>query len=62
MRAGVAHKHGPVATGPLRLIERDVPEPGPGHLLIRVLNCGVCCTDLHLAEEDLPPCGLPAPR
>jgi alcohol dehydrogenase, propanol-preferring len=32
-----------------------VPEPGRGELLIRVLCCGVCRTDLHLAEGDLPP-------
>jgi alcohol dehydrogenase, propanol-preferring len=55
MRAWVVHQPGPVATGPLRLTERDVPEPGPGELLIRVLACGVCRTDLHLAEGDLPP-------
>ena len=58
MRAWVVHKPGPVApaaTGPLRLTERDVPEPGPGELLVRVRACGVCRTDLHLAEGDLPP-------
>src|SRR5580698_2382566 len=55
MRAWVVHQPGPVATGPLRLIDRPVPEPGPGQLLIRVLCCGVCRTDLHLAEGDLPP-------
>src|SRR2546421_8912503 len=58
MRAWVVHKPGPVApvaTGPLRLTERDVPEPGPGELLVRVGACGVCRTDLHLAEGDLPP-------
>jgi len=44
-----------MATGPLRLIDRPVPEPGAGELLIRVLCCGVCRTDLHLAEGDLPP-------
>ena len=55
MRAWVVHQPGPVATGPLRLTERDVPEPGPGELLIRVRACGVCRTDLHLAEGDLPP-------
>jgi alcohol dehydrogenase, propanol-preferring len=44
-----------VATGPLRLVERPVPEPGPGQLLIKVLRCGVCRTDLHLTEGDLPP-------
>ena len=44
-----------MATGPLRLTERPVPEPGQGQLLIRVLKCGVCRTDLHLTEGDLPP-------
>ncbi len=32
-----------------------MPEPGRGELLIRVICCGVCRTDLHLAEGDLPP-------
>ena len=31
-----------------------VPEPGPGELLLRVLVCGVCRTDLHVADGDLP--------
>ena len=44
-----------MATGPVRLIERPKPDPGPGELLIRVLCCGVCRTDLHLAEGDLQP-------
>ena len=55
MRAWVVHQPGPVACGPLLLTERPVPEPGPGELLIKVLCCGVCRTDLHLAEGDLPP-------
>ncbi len=55
MRAWVVHQPGPVATEPVRLIERARPEPGQGELLIRVLCCGVCRTDLHLAEGDLPP-------
>jgi alcohol dehydrogenase, propanol-preferring len=55
MRAWAVHQPGPVATGPLRLIDRPVPEPGPGELLIRVVCCGVCRTDLHLAEGDLAP-------
>src|SRR5215469_13112392 len=55
MKAWVVHEPGPVETGPLRLAERPVPEPGLGELLIRVLRCGVCRTDLHLAEGDLPP-------
>jgi propanol-preferring alcohol dehydrogenase len=42
-----------MTTGPVRLVARPVPDPGPGELLIRVLCCGVCRTDLHLAEGDL---------
>ena len=55
MRAWVVHKPGPMASGPVRLIERPAPEPGPGQLLIKVACCGVCRTDLHLAEGDLDP-------
>lgn len=44
-----------MATGPLRLIDRPVPDPGPGQLLVQVRCCGVCRTDLHLAEGDLSP-------
>jgi alcohol dehydrogenase, propanol-preferring len=57
VRAWVVHKPGPITSGPLELIERPVPEPGPGQLLLKVLACGVCRTDLHLAEGDLPPHG-----
>jgi propanol-preferring alcohol dehydrogenase len=55
MRAWVVHQPGPIASAPLRLTERPVPEPGPGELLVRVKACGVCRTDLHLTEGDLPP-------
>jgi propanol-preferring alcohol dehydrogenase len=36
---------------------RDVPRPElqPGHVLMRVIACGVCRTDLHIVEKDLPP-------
>jgi propanol-preferring alcohol dehydrogenase len=37
------------------MVERAVPEPGPGQVRVRVSVCGVCRTDLHLAEGDLPP-------
>jgi alcohol dehydrogenase, propanol-preferring len=41
---------------PLREVERPIPQPGPGQLLIRVQTCGVCRTDLHLldGEVDIP--------
>jgi len=38
---------------PLRPVERDLPEPGSGELLIAVAACGVCRTDLHIADGDL---------
>ncbi|MEU6083572.1 zinc-dependent alcohol dehydrogenase family protein [Streptomyces sp. NPDC047108] len=54
-RAWVVAEPGPVASGPLRRRERTVPAPGPYELLLEVAVCGVCRTDLHLAEGDLPP-------
>ena len=41
---------------PLRAVERPIPQPGPGQLLLRVQACGVCRTDLHLldGEVDIP--------
>jgi propanol-preferring alcohol dehydrogenase len=40
--------------GPLELVEREVPHPGPGQLLVRVRACGVCRTDLHVVDDELP--------
>ena len=45
---------GPIDSHPLRLTEIPVPLPGPGELRVRVSVCGVCRTDLHVAEGDLP--------
>ncbi|HVB27887.1 MAG TPA: zinc-dependent alcohol dehydrogenase family protein [Mycobacteriales bacterium] len=55
MRAWWVEQPGPVAGHPMRFGERESPRPGPGELLVRVRACGVCRTDLHLAEGDLPP-------
>ncbi|WP_317922298.1 MULTISPECIES: zinc-dependent alcohol dehydrogenase family protein [unclassified Cupriavidus] len=38
---------------PLRLLDVTVPEPGPGEVRITVAACGVCRTDLHIADGDL---------
>lgn len=46
---------GPIATGPLILGERDLGPLPDDELLVRVIACGVCRTDLHLAEGDLRP-------
>lgn len=44
----------PVDDRPLEWTETPVPVPGPGEVLLRVLACGVCRTDLHVSEGDLP--------
>ena len=49
----------PVETGPLALRDVPVPEPGPGDLLVRVSANGVCRTDLHVIEGELPEPRLP---
>ncbi|WP_354638828.1 zinc-dependent alcohol dehydrogenase family protein [Kitasatospora camelliae] len=53
--AWVVDHPGPAASRPLTLVERPVPAPGPAELMVGVDACGVCRTDLHLAEGDLPP-------
>src|SRR4051812_1420588 len=57
MRAWVVQRPGPVDTGPLVRVERPDPVPGPGEVRVRVSTCGICRTDLHLAEGDLAPHG-----
>ena len=54
MRALALAAQAPIETGPLRAEERSVPEPAAGEVLVRVLACGVCRTDLHVVEGDLP--------
>jgi propanol-preferring alcohol dehydrogenase len=55
MQAWVVERPAPIDDHPLRLIERDVPQPGNDEIRVRVTACGVCRTDLHLAEGDVPP-------
>ena len=55
MQAWVVDQPGPIDDHPLRLVERDVPQPAAHEVRVRVLTCGVCRTDLHLAEGDLAP-------
>jgi propanol-preferring alcohol dehydrogenase len=55
VRAWVVERPGPVVEGPLRSVTLPDPEPGVGEVRVRVAACGVCRTDLHLAEGDLAP-------
>jgi propanol-preferring alcohol dehydrogenase len=57
VRAWIVDRPGPIDGGPLRLVERDPPGPddlAAHDIRIEVSTCGVCRTDLHLAEGDLP--------
>jgi propanol-preferring alcohol dehydrogenase len=44
---------------PLMMRERPVPRPGPGEVLVEVKACGVCRTDLHVVDGELPHPKLP---
>jgi len=55
MKAAVLTSPEPVAQRPLRISEVAKPQLTPGHVLLRVRACGVCRTDLHIVEGELPP-------
>ena len=50
MKAAVVHGFG----RPLTIDDIPIPDPGPGELLVKVIACGVCHTDLHAADGDWP--------
>jgi alcohol dehydrogenase, propanol-preferring len=54
MKACVLHAPAAIETNPLELADVAVPEPRGGEVLVRVRTCGVCRTDLHVIEGELP--------
>ena len=54
MQALVVQKQAPVESRPLNIVQMMPPSPSQGEVLIRVSVCGVCRTDLHVVEGDLP--------
>jgi len=54
MKACLLRTPAPVETGPLEYSGLPVPAPGPGEVLVRVRACGICRTDLHVVEGELP--------
>jgi propanol-preferring alcohol dehydrogenase len=54
MQAMVLPHTGPVTANPLVLREVPRPEPGPAQVRVRIRACGVCRTDLHVVEGELP--------
>jgi propanol-preferring alcohol dehydrogenase len=55
MKAAVLASPQDVSKHPLRISQVERPKTKPGHLLLRVRACGVCRTDLHIVEGELPP-------
>jgi len=55
MKAWVVAEPKAIDAGPLAYVARDIPTPQPNELLVRVVACGVCRTDLHLAVGELTP-------
>ncbi len=54
MRAAILNSPRSISRSPLEIGQAPEPEPRPGHVLIRVRACGVCRTDLHIVEGELP--------
>jgi propanol-preferring alcohol dehydrogenase len=55
MSAWVVDRPGPITGHPLELVTQAVPRPARDEVLVRVIACGICRTDLHLAEGELAP-------
>jgi alcohol dehydrogenase, propanol-preferring len=55
MKACLLHSPAAVETNPLTFTDVARPQPGKGEILVRVKMCGVCRTDLHVVEGELPP-------
>jgi len=55
MKAAVLPSPQTISQHPLRIVEAADPQLTPGHVLLRVRACGVCRTDLHIVEGELPP-------
>ncbi|MFH1141790.1 MAG: alcohol dehydrogenase catalytic domain-containing protein, partial [Chloroflexota bacterium] len=59
MKALLLKKPAPIEQSPLEVLELPLPEPGPTEILLRVQVCGLCHTDLHTIEGDIPLPRLP---
>ena len=59
MKAMILNGFVSIDQNPLELVDLPVPKPGPEDILIRIKICGVCHTDLHTVEGELPQAKLP---
>lgn len=55
MKAAILASPQPIAQRPLQILEVADPRVRAGHILLKVKACGVCRTDLHIVEGELPP-------
>ncbi len=55
MKAAVLHQPAPIAQKPLQIEDVSKPKVEANHVLLKVRACGVCRTDLHIVEGELPP-------
>lgn len=60
MRANQLFTPGPIGSDPLTWTDKERPEAGPGQILIEVVACGVCRSNLHMIEGDWVDGGVPA--
>jgi propanol-preferring alcohol dehydrogenase len=54
MKAWALEHQAPIGMKPLTKMNLEIPEPIKGEIRIKVVACGVCRTDIHIAEGDLP--------
>ncbi len=54
MQAMMLEEPAPIERNPLKLVDISVPDPGHSEILIRIKVCGICHTDLHTVEGELP--------
>lgn len=54
MKAMLLRERGPIETSPLLMADLPDPSPGAGEIRVKVSTCGICRTDLHIIEGDLP--------
>src|SRR4029077_21079218 len=55
MKAAILTHPRSIAERPLQITDVADPQPSPGQVLLKVRACGVCRTDLHIVEGELPP-------
>lgn len=59
MKAMVLERIEPLRQSTLKMVETDIPKPGPHEIRIKVRCCAICRTDLHVIEGDLPIVKMP---